>query len=74
MFLQDDDDDDDHPGDMANEGGQDMTCAEGVNTDMTYDISNSSQGLSFSNETAMDLTMFAGDGLVAQPNKVRLHD
>ena len=30
----------------------------------------SSQGLSFTNESVVDQTMFAGDGLVAQPNKV----
>lgn len=47
-----------------------MTNAGGVGTDMTYDLSHSSQGLNFSNESAIDMTMFAGDGLVAQPNKV----
>ncbi|KAK3698761.1 hypothetical protein QZH41_014526 [Actinostola sp. cb2023] len=71
-----DDDDDDNSGGAINEGAQDMTSAGGINTDMTYDMSssNSSHGLSFSNESAMDLTMFAGDGLVAQPNKVNKID
>lgn len=33
----------------------------------------SSQGLSFTNElSVVEQTLFAGDGLVAQPNKVRL--
>jgi len=69
ISLQDNNNDDDDTLNSApNDAPQNLTNVG--NTDMTYDISNSSQGLSFANDTAMDLTMFAGDGLVAQPNKV----
>lgn len=43
---------------------QDMTSE-----DMTF--GDSSQGLSFTNESVVDQTLFTGDGLVAQPNKVQ---
>ncbi|XP_048585600.1 condensin complex subunit 2 [Nematostella vectensis] len=64
---QDDDEDDDITtgGDL---GPPDMTQVP----DMTCDMTNSSQGLNDTN--GMDLTMFAGDGLVSQPNKVQKID
>ncbi|KAK2572341.1 Condensin complex subunit 2 [Acropora cervicornis] len=37
-------------------------------------LGDSSQGFSFTNESGADQTMFAGDGLVAQPNKVQKID
>lgn len=76
--LQDCGDDDDDGGfdgvDVGNAlPGQDITQAEfPLSQDTT--LADSSQGLSFTNESGVDLTMFAGDGLVAQPNKVQKID
>jgi len=39
-----------------------------MSQDMTF--GDLSQGLSFTNESVVDQTLFTGDGLVAQPNKV----
>ena len=69
MFSQegDDGDDDDRSGDVP---GGDFTQAEfPMSQDTTFGDS-SSQALSFTNESVVDQTLFAGDGLVAQPNKV----
>lgn len=74
LFRQDGDDDDD-VFDGA-DGAQDLPSGDGefpssqdtMSQDMTF--GDCSQGLSFTNESVVDQTLFAGDGLVAQPNKV----
>jgi len=75
--LQDVDDDDDDvfngSGTAGGEPGGDFTQAEfPLSQDTTF--GDSSQGLSFTNESVVDQTLFAGDGLVAQPNKVQKID
>ena len=75
LCWQDGDDDDDDVFDAA-DGAQDMPGREAgfpmsqdmTSQDMTF--SNCSQGLNFTNESVVDQTLFTGDGLVAQPNKV----
>lgn len=60
----------DGSGTAGGEPGGDFTQAEfPLSQDTTF--GDSSQGLSFTNESVVDQTLFAGDGLVAQPNKVR---
>lgn len=71
LFQQDDDDDDvfEGPDGVGGVPSGDVTQAEfPLSQDTTF--GDSSQGLSFTNESVVDQTMFAGDGLVAQPNKV----
>lgn len=73
--LQDDDDDDvfEGPDGVGGVPSGDVTQAEfPLSQDTTF--GDSSQGLSFTNESVVDQTMFAGDGLVAQPNKVQKID
>lgn len=54
--------------------GGDFTQAEfPMSQDTTFGDS-SSQALSFTNESVVDQTLFTGDGLVAQPNKVQKID
>lgn len=75
MFSQEGDDgDDDDVFDVDDRSedvpGGDFTQAEfPMSQDTTFGDS-SSQALSFTNESVVDQTLFAGDGLVAQPNKV----
>ncbi|KAJ7356351.1 hypothetical protein OS493_025460 [Desmophyllum pertusum] len=76
--LQDGDDDDDVFD--AADGAHDLPGREAefplsqdiTSQDMTF--GDSSQGLSFTNESVIDQALFAGDGLVAQPNKVQKID
>ncbi|RMX41808.1 hypothetical protein pdam_00012481 [Pocillopora damicornis] len=71
--LQDGGDDDD-AFDGA-DGGCDMPSGEAEfpsSQDMTF--GDSTQSHSFTNESVVDQTLFAGDGLVAQPNKVQKID
>lgn len=74
MFFQEGDDGDDDVFDGDDRSGDvpggDYTQAEfPISQDTTFGDS-SSQALSFTNESVVDQTLFAGDGLVAQPNKV----
>lgn len=77
--LQDGDDDDDDVFDAA-DGARDLPSGEAgfpmsqdmTSQDMTF--GDCSQGLSFNNESVVDQTLFTGDGLVAQPNKVQKID
>lgn len=71
---------DDGDGDGGFDGNDEEAAAPGgdftqagfpLSQDTT--LGDSSQGFSFTNESGADQTMFAGDGLVAQPNKVRLN-
>ena len=72
--MQDGDDDDDNVFDGASDmpvGGTEFPSSQDtMSQDMTF--GDSSQGISFTNESVVDQTLFAGDGLVAQPNKVWL--
>lgn len=75
LFGQDDDDGDggfDGNDEEAAPPGGDFTQA-GFPLSQDTTLGDSSQGFSFTNESGADQTMFAGDGLVAQPNKVRLN-
>ena len=75
LCSQDGDDDDDDVFDAA-DGARDLPSGEAgfpmsqdmTSQDMTF--GDCSQGLSFNNESVVDQTLFTGDGLVAQPNKV----
>ena len=75
LFSQEGDDGDDDDvfdgGDRSGDvPGGDFTQAEfPMSQDTTFGDS-SSQALSFTNESVVDQTLFTGDGLVAQPNKV----
>lgn len=74
--LQDDDDGDggfDGNDEEAAPPGGDFTQA-GFPLSQDTTLGDSSQGFSFTNESGADQTMFAGDGLVAQPNKVQKID
>ena len=74
-FLFGQDDDGDGGFDVADQEaaapGGDFTQV-GFPLSQNTTLGDSSQGLSFTSESGVDQTMFAGDGLVAQPNKVRL--
>lgn len=72
LLIRQDGDDDDDAFDGA-DGSHDLQGGEAefpLSQDMTF--GDSSQGTSFTNESVVDQTLFAGDGLVAQPNKVWL--
>lgn len=80
-FCPDLQDDGDGDGDGGFDGNDEEAAAPGgdftqagfpLSQDTT--LGDSSQGFSFTNESGADQTMFAGDGLVAQPNKVQKID
>ncbi|CAH3123316.1 unnamed protein product [Pocillopora meandrina] len=73
--LQDGGDDDGDDAFDGADGGCDMPSGEAEfpsSQDMTF--GDSTQSHSFTNESVVDQTLFAGDGLVAQPNKVQKID